>query len=89
MTKSTNDDGTNTGFSYNLPDSKFPISPFLGYNAAGFVVFSLPVYDRAYAQVYSFIPKGLNPECSLELRHEGLNGNTSVRFLGFSVAPLR
>ncbi len=30
-----------------------------------------------------------NPECSLELRHEDLNGNESVRFLGFSVAPLR
>ncbi len=31
----------------------------------------------------------LNPECSLELRHEDLNGNESGRFLGFSVAPLR
>ncbi len=30
-----------------------------------------------------------NPKCSLELRHEDLNGNESVRFLGFSVAPLR
>ncbi len=31
----------------------------------------------------------VNPKCSLELRHEDLNGNTSGRFLGFSVAPLR
>ncbi len=33
--------------------------------------------------------KHINPECSLELRHEDLNGNKSGRFLGFSIAPLR
>ncbi len=29
-----------------------------------------------------------NPECSLEIRHEDLNGNKSVGFVGFGIAPL-
>ncbi len=53
---------------------------------------NLLVLDTVDEDLKEYIKKdefSLNPKCSLELRHEDLNGNTSVRFLGFSVAPLR